>query len=54
VSKTIEKQYVRALDILKKHKAKLDQLAKILLKQETMSIEEFVEIFEGKKKTKKK
>jgi len=54
VRETISKQYVRALGILKKHKSKLDKLTKILLKKETMSKEEFVEIFTGKKPKKRK
>ncbi len=44
----IEEQYTRAVGILQKHLAKLHVLAKILLKQETMSLEEFVDSFEGK------
>ena len=50
VRKTLEEQYQRALVMLKKHRKKLDQLAKIILKEETMSIEDFVKHFEGKKK----
>ncbi|MDD5469785.1 MAG: ATP-dependent zinc metalloprotease FtsH [Candidatus Peribacteraceae bacterium] len=49
VKETIEKQYDRALGMLRQHRAKLNDLAKILLKQETMSIGEFEEIFSGKK-----
>jgi len=49
VERTIREQYERALGMLRKHRTKLDELAKILLKQETMSVEEFLEIFEGKK-----
>ncbi len=51
---TIADQYDRALGILKKHKKKLDDLAKILLKKETMTEEEFVEVFTGKKPKKRK
>ena len=54
VNVTIQKQYTRALGILKKHRAKLDELAKLILKKETMSIEEFTEIFTGKKPKKEK
>ena len=54
VKKTIDTQYDRALAILKKHKKPLEELAKILLKKETMSDSEFVEIFEGKKAPAKK
>lgn len=49
---TIGEQYDRALGILKKNKKKLDELAKVLLKKETMSDEEFIEIFAGKQKAK--
>lgn len=49
VRETIKQQYGRALSILKKYKSKLDALTKILLKTETMTIEEFTELFEGKK-----
>jgi cell division protease FtsH len=54
VKKTIETQYERAKGMLKQHKAKLDELVEILLKTETMSVEEFTEIFEGGKKRKAK
>lgn len=55
VRETINDQYKRAVGMLKKHKKKLDDLTKILLKTETMSEAEFVEIFTGKKpKAKKK
>ena len=53
VKDTINMQYKRALDMLKKHRKKLDAMAKKLLKTETMSLEEFVEMFADKKKTKK-
>ncbi len=43
-------QLKRAQEMLKKHRAELDALAEILLKSETMTLEEFVEIFEGKGK----
>jgi len=45
VRKTINKQYERATDYLNKSRGKLDDLAKILLEKETLSIEEFTEIF---------
>ncbi len=48
VRKTIETQYERAVGFLKKHRTKLDELAKILLRQETMTVEEFVEVFDEK------
>jgi cell division protease FtsH len=52
VKKTLEKQYERALEILRKHQKKLDELSVVLLERETLSVEEFLEIFEGKKKEK--
>ena len=52
VSRTIAKQAERAEKILKKYRKKLDTMSKILLKKETMSLEEFLEIFEGKKRQK--
>ena len=54
VKLVIKDQYARAVGMLKKHRRKLDGLAKILLKQETMSIEEFEEHFTGKKPKPKK
>jgi ATP-dependent Zn protease len=36
--------------MLKKNRKKLDSLAKILLKKETMSLDEFKETFDGKDK----
>jgi len=50
VRKTIEQQYKRALVFLRQHRKKLDKLAVILLKKETMTVEEFEETFTGKKK----
>jgi cell division protease FtsH len=49
VRETIETQYERAVGIIKKYKPQIEELARILLRQETMSVEEFVEIFDGKK-----
>lgn len=46
--KVIAEQYKRAYEILKKHEGKLRELTTVLLKQETMSVEEFVALFEGK------
>lgn len=54
VLETINEQYIRALGMLKKHQKKLDEVTKILLKTETMSVEEFVEIFDDKKPKKRK
>lgn len=48
VRTTINAQYKRALDMLKKHEKKLHAIAEVLLKQETMSVEEFIAHFEGK------
>jgi cell division protease FtsH len=48
VRKTIHAQYDRAKDLIQKNKTKLDELAKVILKKETMSYEEFVEIFDPK------
>lgn len=53
VRDTIARQYKRALDYLKKHEKKLHEITEILLKQETMSVEEFIAIFEGKAPPKK-
>jgi cell division protease FtsH len=50
VKRVIEEQYVLAKGILLKHRKKLDEIVEELLKIETMSFEEFLEIFEGKKK----
>lgn len=44
---TIAREYVRAKGLLLKHRAKLDEITEKLLKIETMSFEEFEEIFEG-------
>ena len=49
VLQTLAEQYERAKGFLLKHRKKLDQLAKILLQQETMTVDEFAEVFEGKK-----
>ncbi|MEQ1849155.1 MAG: ATP-dependent zinc metalloprotease FtsH [Candidatus Peribacteraceae bacterium] len=47
--KTIETQYQRARDILTKHRAKLDELSEKLLIVESMSIDDFLLIFDGSK-----
>ncbi len=49
VRKTLADQYDRAKDFLIKHRAKLDELAKLLLTEETMTVERFLEVFEGEK-----
>ena len=46
VRKAIKQQYERALAFLHQHRAKLDDLAVMLLQKETMTVEEFKEIFE--------
>ncbi|MBI5794425.1 ATP-dependent zinc metalloprotease FtsH [Candidatus Uhrbacteria bacterium] len=50
VRTVIEEQYKRAAGFLKEHHEKLKVLALVLLKKETMSIEEFTDIFEGRTK----
>lgn len=54
VRETIESQYARALGLLKQNKKKLDELAKILLKKETMSLAQFEEVYAGKKASQSK
>lgn len=49
VRTTIDEQYARAIGFLKKHKAKLDDLCQMLLQKETMTVEEFLEVFDGSK-----
>ena len=46
--KTLAAELRRAMEILRKHHAQLDELAEVLLVKETMTVEEFREIFEGK------
>ncbi len=52
VRKVLSEQLKRAMDFLKKYRTKLDELVDLLLKTETMSVEEFVEVFEGKERAK--
>lgn len=47
VRKIIDDQYTRAKGFLMKHRTKLDTLAKLLLQQETMTVGEFAEVFDG-------
>lgn len=54
VKSTIATQYERARGFITKHRKKMDELAEALLEDETMSVQEFTEIFEGKKKREKK
>lgn len=53
-ARTIGEQYERAKKMLKEHKAKLDEITEKLLKVETMSFDEFSEIFDGGKRKKEK
>ncbi len=50
VQQTLTEQYERAKGFIRKHKAKIDELAELLLKKENLTVEEFLEVFEGKKK----
>ncbi len=50
VQKTLTEQFERAKALVRKHKGKLDELAELLLKKENLSLEEFVAVFDGKKK----
>ncbi len=54
VRTTIAQQYERAMNFLRTHRKKLDELSKILLQKETMTVDEFLEVFEGKKPEPKK
>ena len=49
VRRVIGEQYERAKGIITTHKPKLELLVEKLMEVETMSLEEFLEIFEGKK-----
>lgn len=53
VRDTLKNQYDRARGMLQQHRDKLTELAQVLLKQETMSVAEFLEIFDGTKKEEK-
>jgi cell division protease FtsH len=48
VRKTLQEQFERAKAFLHRHRPKLELLAKALLKKETLTVEEFKDIFEGK------
>ncbi len=54
VQRTIAAQYERAKGFLRTHKAKMEEIVEKLLKTETMSFDEFSEIFDGGKKRKAK
>lgn len=47
VRSVIAEQYVRAKGFLVKFRGKLDELAKLLLQKETLSVGEFLEVFDG-------
>ncbi len=47
VRTVINEQYVRARGYLVKHRAKLDELSTLLLQKETLTVEEFLEVFDG-------
>ncbi len=49
VLRTIDEQYRRAQGILQTHEKKMHELTAILLKDETMSVETFIEHFDGPK-----
>jgi cell division protease FtsH len=49
VLKTLTEQYERAKGYLTKHKKKLESMTLVLLQKETMSVDEFAELFDGKK-----
>lgn len=53
VKRVIAEQYDRAKKHLKDYRGKLDELVETLLEIETMSFEEFLEIFDGKKPARK-
>ncbi len=48
VKTTLDEQYKRAAALLKQHEKKLHEITAVLLKKETMSVEEFIDIFEDK------
>jgi cell division protease FtsH len=50
--RTIAQQYERAKEFIKIHRTKMDEIVEVLLKVETMNVDEFLEIFEGGKKKK--
>ncbi len=53
VQRTIAAQYVRAKGFIEANRSKMETIVAKLLEIETMSLEEFLEIFEGKKVEKK-
>lgn len=49
VNGIVQGSYKLAKDLLKKHKEQLESVAKTLIEKETLSREEFISVFEGKK-----
>jgi len=49
VRDVIRAQYDRAMGMLKTHREKMDEIAQVLLKKETLSVTEFLKMFEEKK-----
>jgi len=49
VRDVIRAQYDRAMGMLKAHREKIDEIAQVLLKKETLSVTEFLKMFEEKK-----
>ncbi len=52
VQRTIAAQYVRAKGFIEANRTKMETIVEKLMEIETMSLEEFLEIFEGKKREK--
>jgi cell division protease FtsH len=50
IKKFVDEAYDHAKEILTKHKKKLKEVTKSLIKEETLTRDEFLKIFEGKKK----
>ncbi len=53
VNKFVDTAYKAAKEILHAHKAKFEELAKLLMEKESLSRDEFLELFDGKKLKKK-
>ena len=49
IRRTLAEQYERARGFVQKHRKKLDELAQVLLRQETMPVDEFLAIFDVKR-----
>lgn len=48
VQKLVKKSYELAKSILEKHKKKFEEMSQVLLERETLSAQEFVDLFDGK------